>query len=131
MTLLYTAIVLGIVFGGIWFAVRAVKAKIAAAGQEMSSLLQEGVATTARITATEKRRMSRGQFEYFVTYTFESRDEREYSKEIRVSATEFDNYQVGQPFDIVYLPGDPTVSVSHAMATQAGNTSIGHTGEMT
>ena len=59
MTLLYAAVALGVIFGGVWFAIRAVKRKLVAAAGEMSSLLREGESTTARITATEQRRMSR------------------------------------------------------------------------
>ena len=81
----------------------------------MSSLLQEGEATTAHVTSTEKRRMSRGQFEYFVTEFFASRDNTEHSKEFRVSATEFDDFREGRSIDIVYLPRDPTVSATRAM----------------
>lgn len=126
MTFLYAAIVLGVIFGGIWFATRAVKRKFVAAAGEMSGLLQEGKQTTARITATEKRRMSRAEFEYFVTYSFTSLDEAEHSKEFRVSATEFDSFSEGQPIDIVYLPSDPSVSATREMVTRVRNTAPGH-----
>lgn len=126
MTLLYAAIVLGVIFGGIWFAIRAVKRKLVAAAGEMSGLLLEGKPTTARITATEKRRMSRAQFEYFVTYTFTSLDEAEHSKEFRVPATAFDGFHEGQPIEIVYLPHDPSVSATREMVTRARNTAPGH-----
>tara|TARA_R110002096_G_scaffold154923_1_gene319107 strand:+ start:5015 stop:5407 length:393 start_codon:yes stop_codon:yes gene_type:complete len=125
MTLLYAAVVIGVIFGGIWFAIRAVKRKLVAAAGEMSALLQEGVSATAHITATEKRRMSRAQFEYFVTYAFTARDGAEHSKEFRVSATEFDSFREGRPIDIVYLPRDPSVSATHEMVSRARYTAPG------
>ena len=104
--------------------------KIIAGVQEQTSgkLLLEGETTTARITAAEKRRMSRGEFEYFVTYAFKSRDDVEHSKELRVSATEFDDYREGQQIDVVYLPSDPDVSATHAMVARVRNTSHGNSG---
>ena len=72
--------------------------------------------------------MSRGQYEYFVTYTFTSRDNTEHSKEFRVSATEFDDFREGQSIDIVYLPRDPTVSATQAMVARVRNTPHGHLG---
>ncbi len=131
MTAIYVAIGFGAVIAVIWFGMRLLKGKLAAAAGEMSRLLLEGETTTARITATEKRRMSRGEFEYFVTYAFSSRDDVEHSKELRVSATEFDDYREGQQLDVVYLPSDPAVSATHAMVARVRSTSHGHSGGMT
>lgn len=131
MTAVYVMIAIGLVLGASWLGIRALKRKLATAAGEMSSLLLEGEATTAQIVAAEKRRMSRGEFEYFVTYAFRSRDDAEHNKEFRVSATEFDDYREGQPIDIVYLPRDPAVSATHAMVARVRNTSHGHTGAMT
>ncbi|MDJ0750614.1 MAG: DUF3592 domain-containing protein [Woeseiaceae bacterium] len=128
MTSLYVAIGLGAAVAVIWYGVRLLKSKLAAAAGDMSSLLLEGETTSARISAAEKRRMSRGQFEYFVTYTFNSRDDVEHSKEFRVSATEFDDYSEGQQIDVVYLPRDPAVSATHAMVARVRNTRHGYLG---
>ncbi|MDJ0699190.1 MAG: hypothetical protein QNJ07_04990 [Woeseiaceae bacterium] len=63
-----------LLIGGVWFGIRSVKRRLGAAAAEMSQLTLEGIATTARVVATEKRRMSRGEFEYFVRYAFRVRD---------------------------------------------------------
>ncbi len=112
-----------LLFGGAWLGVRTVKRKLVAAAADMSQLTLEGVATTARVVATEKRRMSRGEFEYFVTYAFRTRDGLDVEKELRVSATHFDDYSEGQSIDIVYLPRDPSISASREMVDKVRNTS--------
>ena len=89
----------------------------------MSQLTLEGIATTARVVATEKRRMSRGEFEYFVRYAFRVRDGSDCEKELRVSATHFDDYSEGQSIDIVYLPRDPSISATREMVDKVRNTS--------
>ena len=105
----------------IWFALRKLKAKLALAAERMSSLVQQGIATTGRISAAERRRRSRGEYDYFVTYSFEAKDGSEYSKELRVKATEFDDYTEGQPIDLVYLPNNPDVSATREMVDKIRN----------
>lgn len=100
---------------GVGFAVRALKRKLFAAATSMSSLLLEGVPATARIDAIEKRRISRGQFEYFMTYAFDCRDGSEVKKELRIPATEFHDYNEGEALEIVYLPKDPSISATRKM----------------
>lgn len=112
-----------VLFGAAWFGIRSIKRKLGAAAADMSQLTLEGAATTARIVATEKRRMSRGEFEYFVTYAFRARDGTDYEKELRVSATHFDDYSEGQSIDIVYLPRDPSINASREMVDKVRNTS--------
>jgi hypothetical protein len=112
-------LVIAAVLGVIWFGVKALKRRLTAAAEAMSSLLLEGESTTARVTATEKRRRSRGQYEYFVTYEFRARDGSDHAKELRVSATHFDDYSEGQPINIVYLARDPSVSATREMIDKA------------
>ncbi len=109
------------IVAAIWFGVRKLKEKLAAAAETMSSLVREGIATTGRISAAERRRRSRGEYDYFVTYSFEAKDGNEYSKERRVKATEFGDYAEGQPIDIVYLPNDPDVSATREMVDKVRN----------
>lgn len=118
MTTVYVLAGIAVLAGLIWLGARTLRAKFRAAAEEMSSLLLEGVDATAQISATEKRRMSRGQFEYFVTYKFRTRDGTEHSKERRVPATHFDEFSTGQSVDIVYLPRDPSVSATRDMVDQ-------------
>lgn len=108
-------IVIAVLLVGAWLAIRSLKRRMAAAAADMSSLLLEGHPTTARISATEKRRKSRGQFEYFVSYAFRTRDGADIEKELRVSATHFDDYHEGQSIEIVYLPRDPSISATREM----------------
>lgn len=121
-TILIVLLVIGALAAALRFGVRALKRKIGGAAEAMLSLVQEGASTTARIVATERRRMSRGQFEYFVTYAFRDRLGADISKEFRVSATRFDDYKEGQAIDIVYLPRDPTVSATREMVDTVRNT---------
>ena len=109
------------IVAAIWFAIRKLKEKMMAAAETMSSLVQEGIATTGRVSAAERRRMSRGEYDYFVTSSFDAKDGSEYSKELRVKATEFDEYAEGQPIDVVYLPGDPNVSATREMVDKVRN----------
>lgn len=118
MTTLTVIAGIAVLAGFVWLGARILRAKFRAAAGEMSSLLLEGVDATARISETERRRMSRGQFEYFVTYTFRTRDGKEHSKERRVPATHFDEFSEGQSVDIVYLPRDPSVSATRDMVDQ-------------
>ncbi len=113
-----TVLVIAVIAAGIWFALRAFKSKIASAAGDMAQLMQQGAEARARITATDRRRMARGEFEYFVTYSFTTRDHQEVSKELRVSASRFDDYQQGEEIAIVYLPDDPSVSVTRDMLGQ-------------
>lgn len=116
-------LVVAILFGGVWLGVRSVKRRLGAAAADMSQLLLEGIETTARVVAKERRRRSRGEFEYFVTYAFRSRDGSDFEKELRVSATRFDDYSEGQSIDIVYLPRDPSINASREMVNKVRNTS--------
>lgn len=125
MSGLIAVLILAAIAGGAWLGIRGLKQKLGAAAADMSSLMLEGESTTARISRTEKRRMSRGQFEYFVTYAFRTADQSDIEKELRVPATHFDDYSEGQRIDIVYLPRDPSVSATREMvdkvrATQPG-----------
>lgn len=104
-----------VLFGGAWFGIRNLKRRLGAAAADMSRLLLEGVATTARVVATEKRRRSRGQFEYFVTYAFRAQHGSDFQKELRVSPAHFDDYSEGQSIEIVYLQRDPSVSATREM----------------
>ena len=69
--------------------------------------------------------MSRGQFEYFVTYAFRTPDDSDVEKELRVPATHFDDYSEGQSIEIVYLPRDPSVSATREMVDKVRNTRPG------
>lgn len=115
MDLVILIAVVGSLLAAIWFGIGRLKKKLVAAGQEMARLVREGIATTGRVSATDKRRMSRGQYEYYVSYTFTTKDRQEVSKELRVQSSRFDEYVEGKPIDIVYLPADPTVSATCEM----------------
>jgi hypothetical protein len=93
-----------------WFGLRLLRRKLAKAAKSLAELASAGVGVTGRIVSAEKRRMARAEFEYFVTYAFKTPDDAEYTRELRVQATRFDEYVEGQPIEIVYLPDDPTVS---------------------
>lgn len=116
-------LVAAVLVGGAWLGIRSVRRRLGAAAAEMSQLSLEGAATTARVVATEKRRRSRGEFEYFVTYAFRDRGGSDFEKELRVSATHFDEYSEGQSIDIVFLPRDPSISASREMVDKVRNTS--------
>ena len=118
--LVFTGAIAAIVYGIRRFARRA-----AAAAGEMLQLVQQGAVTTAEIVTTERRRMSRAQYEYFITYAFRDRTGNDHSKEHRVSATRFDEYQAGQGLDIVYLPSNPSVSATREMVDRVRNTRPG------
>lgn len=118
-------LVIAVFFAAIWFGIRTLKRTLTAAAESMSSLLREGVETTAHVVATEKRRMSRRQFEYFVTYAFRTREGSDCDKELRVSATHFDDFSEGQPIEIVYLPRDPSISATREMVNKARYTPPG------
>ncbi len=126
MTAAYATIAFAVVIALVWMGVRALKRKLSAAGAEMSSLLLEGEPATARVLAAERRRKARGEFEYYVTYTFRSRDNEEHRKEFRVSPTELDNYPEGESIDIVYLPRDPSVSATREMVDRVRGAQATH-----
>jgi hypothetical protein len=110
--LLIAIVIVGILAVAGWLGFRLIRQKVTQAAGSMSRLAGEGVGVTGRIASTERRRMSRGQFEYYVTYAFKTPDDAEYGKELRVQATRFDEYVGGQPIEIVYLPSDPTQSAT-------------------
>lgn len=124
MTGLAVLLVVGLVLGGAGFAIRGFIRKIKKSAAEMSQLVQSGEAVTARIAAAERRRRARGSgnYEYYATYAFKARDGNEYSREYRVQASRFDEYKVGMPIDIVYLPGDPNVSATREIVDKVRNT---------
>ncbi len=124
MTSFVALLILTALVAAIWYGVRVVKSKIGTVAENMSRLVREGTATTGQITATTKRRMSRGEFEYCVTYSFTAKDGREFDKEQRVQATRFDEYVEGQPIDIVYLPIDPSVNATREMVDKVRNTPV-------
>ena len=109
---------------GMWLGIRLLRRKFVAAAESMSRLAREGVTTSGRITVTEKRRMSRGEFEYFVTYAFETKDGTEVTKELRVQASRFDEYAEGQPIEIVYLPSDPSLSATKEVVDRVRGESV-------
>lgn len=127
MTTVMVLVVLAVLIGGLAFTFRAFRSKLTEAATSMSRLTLEGETVTGRIAATERRRKSRGQFEYFVTYAFETKDGRDIEKELRVQATRFDEYAEGQPVDIVYLPSDPSVSATREMVDQVREASVSGT----
>ncbi|MDJ0759466.1 MAG: DUF3592 domain-containing protein [Woeseiaceae bacterium] len=126
MTAAYATIAFALAVALAWMGVRALKRKLFAAGAEMSSLMLEGEPAKARVLAAERRRMARGEFEYYVTYTFRSRDNEEHRKEFRVSPTELDNYLEGESIDIVYLPRDPSVSATREMVDRVRSARANH-----
>ena len=122
--LIITILVIAVIAAGVWFAVRAFRNKIESAAGDMAKLMQQGAEAKARITDTDRRRMARGEFEYFITYSFTTRDDQEFSKELRVSASRFDDYQQGEEIAIVYLPEDPSISVTRDMLGQVHKAKI-------
>ena len=118
--LVFVGAIAAIVYG-----IRHFLRRSAAAAGEMLQLVQQGAVTTAEIVKTERRRMSRAQYEYFIVYAFRDRMGNNHSKEHRVSATHFDDYQVGQGLEIVYLPSDPSVSATRETVDRVRNTPSG------
>ena len=117
-------LVLVLLIVGVALAVRMLRRKLAAAADSMARLVMEGETTTGRIVTTEKRKMSRGEFDYFVTYAFETRDGTEVTKELRVQASRFDEYADGQPIEIVYLPSDPSQSATKEVVDKVRGASV-------
>ena len=115
MGLLFGLAVIGLVAAFVWFGFRKLRARLESAAADMAKLLHAGASATARIATTEKRRLSRHEFEYFVTYSFCTRDGSSVEKELRVSATHFDDFSEGASLDVVYLPDDPSVSATREM----------------
>lgn len=125
MSGLIGVLILATIAGGAWLGIRHLKRKLGAAAADMSSLLLEGENTTAHVRRVEQRRMSRSEFEYFVTYAFRTADDLDVEKELRVPATHFDDYSEGQSIEIVYLPRDPSVSATREMVDKVRNTRPG------
>lgn len=113
------------IIGLVGYGIRSFMRRAASAASEMLQLVQQGAVTTAEIVTTERRRMAKAEYEYFVTYAFRDRAGNDHSREERVSATHFDDYQAGQGLEIVYLPSDPTVSATREMVDRVRNTPPG------
>ena len=98
------------VAGLVWFGWRAIKR---AAGR-MADLAVHGHEAQAYVSKVEKKRLSRTDDAYIVTYEFTANDGRQYSRELNVKPSEFENFQQGQNLEIVYDTRNPEVSALKA-----------------
>lgn len=109
------------------FGMRRFARKLHSAAEEMAKLALHGKATTAQISAVERRRMARGEYNTFVTYDFTDWRGNEHSKEHRVSGPglggiRLANLRQGLSIDIVYLPDNPTVSATRDTLNKVSRT---------
>ena len=111
---LIVLLVLATVVGTAYVILHSLKVKVTQTAEMMSRLARTGRDTTGHITDMERKRRSRGEFENFVTYTFEAENGIQYSKTLRVTAR-FDEFEIGQPIEVTYLPDDPEVNATKAM----------------
>ena len=113
-TTLLVLLSVAVLIGTVYVIVHSLNAKVTQAAESMSRLAREGRDTTGRITNVERKRRSRGEFEYFATYAFQAENGIEHSKALKVTS-KLDDYQVGQPIEITYLPDEPSVNATKAM----------------
>jgi hypothetical protein len=75
---------------------------------EMKRLANEGVETKG--TVMRKAKFSTGVIRYQIRYEYSDNFGRKYHNTIWVSGELYDKLEIGDPVDIVFLPGEPSVS---------------------
>jgi hypothetical protein len=75
---------------------------------EMKRLANEGVETKG--TVIRKAKFSTGVIRYQIRYEYSDNFGRKYHNTIWVSGELYDKLEIGDPVDIVFLPGEPSVS---------------------
>jgi hypothetical protein len=74
----------------------------------MKRLANEGVETKG--TVMRKAKFSTGVIRYQIRYEYSDNFGRKYHNTIWVSGELYDKLEIGDPVDIVFLPGEPSVS---------------------
>jgi len=85
--------------------------RLKAAATRMDSLTKNGLEASATITKVERRRRSRGERAFYVTYAFNAVNGIEYTREFEIPPSEFTEFDAGQTVAIVYNSSDPDNSV--------------------
>lgn len=85
--------------------------RLKAAATRMDSLTKSGLEASATITKAERRRRSRGEYAFYVTYAFNATNGIEYTRELEVGPSELSDFEEGQTVAIIYDSSNPGNSV--------------------
>lgn len=78
--------------------------------REIGELTENGRVAVAILNEKRAQRRSRVEDHYFITYAFHASSGLKFSRQLRVTETEYKNYAEGQELEIIYLPSSPDIN---------------------
>ena len=84
-------------------------------GRELKMLMQDGVPVTGAVKRKLSFNSPKGGRRYYLWYEFRPDSGKTYGRKIAVDAADFDRYEDGDPIDLIYLPGNPSISAARTM----------------
>ncbi len=95
--------------------------RVSKRGNDLMLLRERGQNIVGTLVEARAERRSRTNKNHYIKYSFRPGGATEYCRQLRVSESEFSDYEQGQEIEVVFLAEDPNVNALKKLVNQIPN----------